>query len=171
HGVRSMFSNDLALVIGVPLVAGLNLREFAGVMAHEFGHFAQGFGLRLSYIIRQVNEWFVRVVYQRDAFDVWLAAWAEQTHDGGAMLAAGCVQMAIWITRQPLKLLMFVGHGASCFLLRQMERDADSYEIKLSGSAAAESATRRFNFLNAALEKAYKEMRVGWNNNRRVPDN
>src|SRR6185295_1387450 len=75
HGVRSMFGNDLALVIGVPLVAGLNLREFAGVMAHEFGHFAQGFGLRLSYIIRQVNEWFVRVVYQRDAFDVWLAAW------------------------------------------------------------------------------------------------
>ena len=46
------------LTIGLPLVAGLSLREFAGIIAHEFGHFTQGFGMRLSYVIRQINGWF-----------------------------------------------------------------------------------------------------------------
>src|SRR5262249_33647488 len=38
RGLLSMFGNDLVLTIGAPLVAGLNLRQFAGVLAHEFGH-------------------------------------------------------------------------------------------------------------------------------------
>ena len=32
----------LVLIIGLPLVAGLSLRQFTGVLAHEFGHFSQG---------------------------------------------------------------------------------------------------------------------------------
>ena len=32
----------LVLTIGMPLVAGLSLQQFAGVLAHEFGHFSQG---------------------------------------------------------------------------------------------------------------------------------
>jgi hypothetical protein len=66
-GASSLLSNDLVLTIGLPLVAGLNLRQFVGVVAHEFGHFSQGFGLRLSYLIRSINLWFARVVYERDA--------------------------------------------------------------------------------------------------------
>ena len=48
EGIFSMFSNDLQLVIGLPLVAGLNLRQFSGVLAHEFGHFAQGASMRID---------------------------------------------------------------------------------------------------------------------------
>ena len=48
----------LVLTIGLPLAAGLNLKEFAGVMAHEFGHFSQSAGMRLSYLIRSINHWF-----------------------------------------------------------------------------------------------------------------
>ena len=33
---------------------------------------------------------------------------------------------------------MFIGHAVSCFLSRQMEYDADSYQIKIAGSAAFE---------------------------------
>jgi hypothetical protein len=52
-----------------------------------------------------------------------------------------------------------------------MEYDADSYEIKVAGSAAFESTARRFATLHAAAEKAYKEMRATWNLNRKLPDN
>lgn len=31
----------LVLKIGLPLMAGLTVRQFAGVVAHEFGHFSQ----------------------------------------------------------------------------------------------------------------------------------
>jgi hypothetical protein len=68
-GFWSMFGNDLKLTIGLPLAAGLNIREFAGVLAHEFGHFSQGIGMRLTYIIRSISYWFSRVVYERDHWD------------------------------------------------------------------------------------------------------
>ena len=55
----------MVLLIGLPLAAGLSLRQFAGVLAHEFGHFSQGFGMRLTYVIRSINIWFMRVVYER----------------------------------------------------------------------------------------------------------
>ena len=66
---------------------------------------------------------------------------------------------------------MLIGHGVSCFLLRQMEYDADSYEIKLAGSAVFEQTVRRLAILGEALGRAYKEMRATWNMSRRLPDN
>ena len=85
-GASSLLSNDLVLTIGLPLVAGLNLRQFVGVVAHEFGHFSQGFGLRLSYLVRGINVWFARVVYERDAWDVALEEWSMEAEDWRVML-------------------------------------------------------------------------------------
>jgi Zn-dependent protease with chaperone function len=171
RGAASLFSNDLVLTIGVPLVGALSLREFAGIIAHEFGHFAQGFGMRLSYMVRNINDWFARVVYQRDAWDVAFDQWASELDDAWVMLVVFMVQFGIGTSRLILKLLMFLGQTLSCFLLRQMEYDADSYEMKVAGSAAFESTTRRLASLHAASEKAYKEMSATWNLNRKLPDN
>jgi Zn-dependent protease with chaperone function len=171
RGVASLFGNDLVLTIGLPLVAGLNMQEFAGVIAHEFGHFTQGFGLRLSYIIRSVNGWFARVVYERDEWDAWLTSWAEDPEDWRAMIVVNFARLAVWFSRLLLILLMYIGHGVSCFLLRQMEYDADSYEIKLAGSAAFEQTTKRLSVLSAASVQSYKTMRAAWNTSRRLPDN
>ncbi len=44
--------DDLTLTIGLPLVAGLDIRQLSGVLAHELGHFAQGSSMRLTYLIR-----------------------------------------------------------------------------------------------------------------------
>jgi Zn-dependent protease with chaperone function len=171
RGAASLFTNDLVLTIGVPLVAGLTVREFAGVIAHEFGHFTQGFGMRLSYIVRRINGWFVRVVYGRDAWDAMLEEWGVEAEDVRIMLVVNCARMAVGFSRLLLKLLMFLGHGVCCFLLREMEYDADRYEMKIAGSEAFESTVRRLAVLNLASEKAYKEMRSTWTTARRLPDN
>jgi Zn-dependent protease with chaperone function len=86
------------------------------------------------------------------------------------MLVASCTRLAIGFSRLLLKLLMLLGHGVSCFLLRQMEYDADSYEIKLAGSDTFEATARKFAVLKEALGKAYKEMRATWNTSRRLPE-
>ena len=41
--------NDLVLTIGLSLVAGINVQQFAGILAHEFGHFSQGMGLQIEF--------------------------------------------------------------------------------------------------------------------------
>jgi Zn-dependent protease with chaperone function len=170
RGPFSLFGNDLVLIIGLPLVAGLNLREFAGVMAHEFGHFTQGFGMRLSYVIRNINGWFARVVFERDAWDLWLTQWAEEAEDWRLMILVNSARLGVWFSRFLLRLLMLTGHGVSCFLLRQMEYDADSYEIKLAGSETFEASTKRLRVLAEALDRSYQEMRATWNKSRRLPE-
>jgi len=171
RGAMSMFGNDLVLSIGLPLIAGLNMQQFAGVIAHEFGHFTQGFGMRLSYVIRSVNGWFARVVYERDAWDVWLDAWATETQDWRSMIVAALAQLAVWISRSLLKLLMYFGHGVGCFLMRHMEYDADHYEIKVAGSTVFEETTKRLRVLNEASNHSYQAMRAAWKIKRMLPDN
>ena len=171
RGALSFLGNDLILTIGVPLAAGLSMPQLAGVIGHEFGHFTQGFGMRVSYIIRSINFWFARVVYERDAMDVWLEETAAEAEDWRWAIIVGFARLGVWFSRQILKLLMWIGHGVSAFLLRQMEYDADSYEIKLVGSQSFEETFRRMHVLGALLKPAYNDMRVGWNNSRELPDN
>src|SRR6266481_7400497 len=42
RGMLDLLAGNLTLTIGLPFVAGLSIGELGGVLAHEFGHFAQG---------------------------------------------------------------------------------------------------------------------------------
>lgn len=171
RGLLSFLGNDLVLTIGLPLVAGMNMRQLAGVIAHEFGHFTQGFGMRLTYLIRTINAWFFRVACERDALDVSLDRVAEEGGDWRVIIIANLARLAVWASRLLLKALLFTGHLIGCFMLRQMEYDADSYEIKLAGSGAFESAFRRLHVLGEILGRAYKNMRTAWNLSHELPNN
>ena len=158
RGLFSMLGSDLVLTIGMPLVAGLNTRQFAGVLAHEFGHFSQGAGMRLSYIIRAVSFWFARVVYQRDAADEWLAATA-QSLDIRLGWVLHLANALVWLTRRILWVLMHVGHLMGSHLMRQMEFDADRYEIRLAGTDAFVETSRRLRHLDLATQAAFADLR------------
>jgi len=168
RGFLSLFGHDVVLTIGLPLAAGLDMQQFAGVLAHEFGHFAQGTAMRLTYVIRRINGWFARVVYQRDQWDVWLHA-ASRQRDVRVSAVFMVARLGVWLSRLILWLFMYLGHGISCFMLRQMEYDADSYEIQLAGSEAFISTARQLRILNVAAQQAYGELGEGWKR-RRVPD-
>lgn len=150
RGLLSFLGNDLVLTIGLPLVAGLKTREFAGVLAHEFGHFTQGAGMRLSYLIRRVNFWLVRSIYERDAWDDWLDASIFFGHKWLTVLAIAA-RIGIWLSRLVLRLLLLFGNFVSSLLLRQMEDDADSYEIKVAGSAAFELTMNKLHTLGEVV--------------------
>jgi Zn-dependent protease with chaperone function len=158
NGIWSMIvGKDLVLTIGMPLVAGLEARQLGGVLGHEFGHFSQGAGMRLTYIIRSISHWFTRVVYERDQWDQWLADAAESVdlRFGWVLYLA---RLCVWVTRRILWLLMIVGHAISGYMLRQMEFDADMHEIRLAGSATFESTSRRLRELGLANQKAHSDL-------------
>ncbi len=164
-----LLSRHLTLTIGLPLAAGLSLREFAGVLAHEFGHFSQGLGMRLSYMIRAVNDWFARVVYGRDAWDEQLVR-AAAGSSGAINLVIRLVQGLVWLTRRILWLLMMCGHGVSCFLMRRMEFDADQYEVRIAGSQAFASTSEKLPLLGMASMLAHDRLEEAWRE-RRLADN
>lgn len=158
HGPLMLLRQDLVLTIGLPLVAGLSIRELAGVLAHEFGHFAQGGGMRLTGIVRGVNAWFARVVYERDEWDVKLQRWSKEI-DWRLGIVLGMARAAVWVSRKLLNGLMLGGHAISCFMMRQMEYDADSYEIKIAGTEAFKRTSMRLRELNLAAGFAYNDLR------------
>src|SRR5206468_6309298 len=66
--------------------------------------------------------------------------------------------------------LMHAGHAISCFMLRQMEYDADSYEAKLAGSDTFESTIERLPVLSVAMQFALEDLRRSWVSSRLAED-
>ena len=171
RGMWSMAGNDMVLTIGLPLVANLSAAEFAGVVAHEFGHFTQSVGMRLSYLIRSVNLWFIRLVYQRDAWDEALEEWANEAENGWVTAIFMLAQLGVWFVRMILRILMYTGLLIGGFMIRQMEYDADACQIKLVGSETFERTHRKLATLSAATELMYKQIHAQWQKTLQLPDN
>ncbi len=168
RGWISFFGRDLVLTVGMPLVAGMTTRQLAGVLAHEFGHFAQGAGMRLTFVIRSVNFWFARVVHERDAWDERLEDWAA-TEDWRLKIVFLVAKGGVWLSRRVLWVLMQAGHAISCFMSRQMEFDADSYEAKVAGSDEFPRTSERIRLLSAASAAAMHDARSTFQRNE-LPD-
>lgn len=173
RGLASFAGRDLVLTIGMPLVSALSLEQLAGILAHELGHFAQGAGMRLSYLIRSINLWFHRVVYERDGWDQGLD---EARRNSGSWVVSGVLHLStffLFVTRGILNGLMQVGHVVSSYLLRQMEFDADRYEARLVGSRTFETTCRELNRLGVAYEESLADLSELWSEgklSRSLPD-
>lgn len=168
RGVLSFWNNNLVLIIGMPLLTGLTTQQLAGVLAHEFGHFTQGAGMRLSFLINQINQWLHRSVYERDTWDMWLV---EQSKNSGVFnLFFGVLRLAIWATRCILWVFMAAGHGMSCVLLRQMEFDADRYEARVAGSEIFKDTCWRMRVMEVATHLTRAQLQMAWHE-QRLADN
>lgn len=169
RGITSLFKDDLVLTIGLPLVAGLNSRQLAGVLAHEFGHFAQRAGMRFTYIIRTVNFWLSQAVYSRDIWDYRIEHWA-RTQDFRIGIILHLARFFIWLTRKILFLFMQSGLFISGWMSRQMEFDADQYEIEMAGSEVFAQTSRTLSILNAGNSYAVELLRKTWEDAHLVDD-
>jgi Zn-dependent protease with chaperone function len=170
RGMLSFFGDDLTLTIGMPLVANLTLQQFAGVLAHEFGHFAQGSGMRLSYVVRRINGWFAQVVHERDAWDAWLVEIGQGETHWTIALVVLLSQLLIGITRGILWLLTMVGAVVSAFMMRQMEHDADRYEVQVASSKAFAQTSSVLPILGVASQAAMSGLRRSWAERRLCDD-
>ena len=161
RGLSSLFGNDLVLTVGLPLVAGTTVEQFAGILAHEFGHFTQGAGMGFGAIVHRINDWFARVVWQRDAWDVKLREWSNDSGlwIGFVLVLARC---AVWLTRRILFGLMWVAHALSCHLSRQMEYDADLHQVRLVGGATVAATFRRLPPLSIGESAAWRTLGDAW---------
>lgn len=171
RGWLSFLGRDLVLNLGLPLVAGLNTRQLAAVVAHELGHCNQSVAMRLGYLIDSIDRWFVRVVYERDSWDDSFEEWANSVDDWRLSLIVGCARFAVWLSRKVLSFLLHLGHAGSCFLSRQMEFQADACAIQVAGSAGLESLLLRLREQSLLQSLAYDGLNHFWKKRRQLPDN
>jgi Zn-dependent protease with chaperone function len=169
-GWSGFLRNRMVLRLGLSLVATVSQRELAGILAHEFGHFRQGIGMRMSFLIREVNGWFARVVYHRDEWDERLQTAAESQENWVGFMSV-FASLGVMVARRVLWVFMMISHGISAFLMRQMEFDADAAEIQLAGSSAFNDTTRKLLALGAVQEVADQQVGQIWHSHGQLPDN
>jgi hypothetical protein len=170
RGLLSLFGNDMVLTLGLPLVQGLSLQQLAGVMAHELGHFSQRAGMRVSYVVRVVNFWLVRLVYGRDRFDQMIEEAAARMPLRWLRFFFVVALFFVRMTRRFLWALMMLGHMISSFMMRQMEYDADRYEVRLAGFSSFDTTMRELFSLSTAHGMALEDLGEQWKE-KRLADN
>ena len=106
-------------------------------------------------------------VYERDSWDEWLAN-ASSALDFRLAWILWVTMGCVWLTRRILFGLMYVGHVASGFMLRQMEFDADKYEARLAGNESFAATCRQLRLLGLAYQAAQHELSVFYREGRLV---
>ena len=166
-GLFGLLSGRMTLTIGLPLVAGMSVRQLTGILAHEFGHFSQGASMRMSYVVRVINFWLMKIVCIRDQWDEKLDGWSGDLRLRPVLYAA---RFCIWLSRQLLFGLLWLGNAISCFLMRQMEFDADRYEARVVGFRTFASSCTRLSELNIAHQMAMGDLQRFHTEGRLVDD-
>ncbi|QDU65913.1 M48 family metallopeptidase [Engelhardtia mirabilis] len=162
--VRSLVRGDLVLTLGLPLVAGLDVRSFAAVVAHEYGHFAQGTAMRAYWVIATVHGWFERVVFERDQWDERIESVQQRTDWISRRMAlpiAGARGM-VWVSRRILLGLMRLGELATAALSRQMEFDADAHAVRVVGTEVFEAMLPELSVIDSARRNAEHDTEMAW---------
>lgn len=166
HGLAGMLRGRKVLTIGLPLVAAMNVRQFVGVLAHEFGHFAQGGGMRSAFIINRVNRWLHSRGYQHDEWDDRMDEWEEP--GGWIGFAVVVAQLSLEVTRALMRMMFQLSFRSSRRLSQEMEFDADRYEATVAGSACFGETALRLRAIALALHQASTGNRAAWSEGKLV---
>lgn len=138
------------LRIGWSLVNGVNLSEFKFILAHEFGHFAQGSMILGSYTY-QVNRVLENLLlepedrrFNHDSEDTGLIAVAQN-------IGKGIVNGMESILRGLFKII----NRRYADLSRQMEFHADAIAASIYGPAPQRYSLKRMPFIQGSLELSF----------------
>ncbi len=160
---------DLVLRIGLPLIAAFSVRQFAGVIGHELGHFNQRRGMTCSYLIRRLTGFFARIVFERDLIDQKLAALRNKRNQWARLL-----YLVTFALVEPMRgilwLMMLAGELLTCGALRRMEYDADNVEAHLCGFGDFVQTSQSLMMLGIASRQARYDLASSFNQQRLADD-
>lgn len=168
-GERGWLAGEWVLTLGLPLVAGLDLRQFAGVLAHELGHLGQGWAMRACHLIRGLNGWLDRAA-GGGSTDALLDRWAVESGAGVHQGVLSVLRIGVGLSQWVLGSVAFLGRVVNRQLLRQMELNADRVQIQLVGSDVFEATFRRLCVLSEVRREVYRRMRGNGKGGRETPD-
>ncbi|OGQ15384.1 MAG: hypothetical protein A2138_09795 [Deltaproteobacteria bacterium RBG_16_71_12] len=154
----------VALVLGLPLVAVLSVRELAGVVAHELGHVRQGWGRRFLVFVITSHGWFRGAI--EDLESEADAADERVSLPEAAMSLTRAVALVVGL--RLLALCLRLSDALITALATEMELDADRVEAHVAGAEAFASASEKICAAAVVLGETRLRARLGA---RELPDN
>ena len=163
-GLKSLAQRKLELTVGMPLVYGMNARELASVIAHEFGHFSQPVEMFSGAAVNTVNGWMARCAWYEDPWEVRLARWREL--DWSVALIAQCALWSISGVRSVMRGLLALNTRITRRLSQEMEFNADDHAVHVIGTQAFVDSSNSIRELLAAQELAWQANMAGYSENK-----
>jgi hypothetical protein len=154
------------LTIGLALASGLTVQQLAsqvgGLLAQHRRNAASG----PTNLIRAINGWVWRSVYQQDRFDQWVTRVNLRPgfHLGRLVLPLKALS---FLARAALWIPMFIGNTVAAALVRRTEFDADLCSARLAGKTTFTDTIERVKIVEytwdgilAEISFLYKEQRL-----------
>ncbi|MDE5796575.1 MAG: M48 family metalloprotease [Muribaculaceae bacterium] len=143
------------LIIGLGLFESTNSEEVKSIIAHEFGHFAQG-SMRVGSVLYIANKVITNLAYRRDKLDTLMLQWCLKSGVWGFW---GKATQAVVIKFRGLVDYMYRSQQRNYMKLsRQMEYDADAVACRIvgtetfvSGLCKVQQLSKSFDFYNHVL--------------------
>ncbi|HEY7373780.1 MAG TPA: M48 family metalloprotease [Polyangia bacterium] len=146
-----IFPSKKNLDIGLGLINALTLGEVRAVLAHEFGHFAQG-AMAVGRWVFVAQRVAAHIVHKRDIFDRFLRG--VSAFDLRVAWVGWIMRLVIWALRAVLDTVFSVVVRAQRALDHEMERQADLVAVTLTGSDALVNALHKLGAADMAWDRA-----------------
>lgn len=168
-GLLGMVRRRLELTLGLPLVAAMSQRELGGVIAHELGHFRQGTGMRINFLVRSLVGWLGGRVLSQDHWDEWID---RQTREFAPPFSFPffAVKFGAWLVRRLVSLCVFPLHAIACQLSREREYAADECMGALTGANCLADTLHRLELISISHRAARSDINLSLREGR-LPDN
>lgn len=153
-GLFGLFTRQVVLGIGAPLIAGLEMRQLAGIVAQEAGHFSQEIGSSLSIFVRVITSWFAKAA---EISESTTEQFSESDRSNRTILGTiyRLINLSAAIIGQVvLRLVLLLSYLMGLFILRRQEFDSDRYQAEVAGSETFPQTLLRMRLLNAGYDAA-----------------
>jgi hypothetical protein len=153
QGIGNLGNGELRLTLGLAVVASCTVTQLLGLIAREFGRFSSPPATRAAICIPAVNGWFAHQSRIPSEWDERFQNWAEAYPAKPMRWAIGRIQQLTHMVRRLLGRLTAVNARATQGTLLQLEQDADTYQMRVSGTAEfAGMAAKQHSLLVAERE-------------------
>lgn len=154
-GLAGLAKGDLILTLGAPLIAGLSMRQLAGIVAHELGHFSQRGGMLVRHFVSTFTTWCGEAISLQSELAHTVTE-SEPDDSPLVLLLRGVWSLVQMLGTAVVWLFAMSGLFLTRFVSRQQEYDADRYEMDLTGSDHFTTTTRRLIELNLGQQQILK---------------
>lgn len=166
HG---LLKGQTVLVLGMPLLVSLNVRQLAAAVAQVMHGWAPREAPRAVRLIEHITDWMHRALHQHDFIDRRLdrlqpqTKWAAALHNFARRLIA-------W-SRLPLRMNLWLSHRLAHRLLQRRTTQADAAARRLAGNADFRHMLEQSRVLAYAAHKTIPTLTRMWRDRGELPDN
>lgn len=166
---RGLVKGQTVLVLGLPLLASLNVRQLAGAVAQAMHGWAPGAAPRTVRLIESINDWMQRATHSADFLDRRLERGRERSANNAALYDAALRLIAL--SRLPLRMNLWLSRRVAGRLFQRRVTQADAAARRLAGNGDFRHMLEQSRVLAYAAQKTLPTLARMWRDRNELPDN